>query len=451
MTGLDHDLAAEPWIPVRRTAGGEELVSIRDALARAHEYTGVGGETAPQRLALLRLLLAVLHRIDADPDRMREAGRIPADAVDAYLASWADRFGLVDETAPFFQVPGLAGPVQSRVALIPDGALYPALADGMGWEEMARWLVAAQAYHPAGIRPAGSGDPRVSLGKSFPAIAGPMDRVLLWVTGDSLAHTLLLNLTDGEAGVPAWEHPPTNTHTPRESTGPADAFTWQTRRIRLTEGGVIISNGHPAPDGDPMGATVTDTGKPLRSDQPAWQLLGRTLPGGDVTWPHTARLAQNPTPLPRRFHALVPTTDKFRVRIDDLEERTAPIPPDVFQHPERARAAVTYAQALVRTYEIFSARISLAAGGPDTPADTTALQSDLEPAIGDLLTGRGDADTLTTIAISHGDTLAETTPYRTAAWKGRIIDGRNLSLSSAQHQYIAAVYAHALEHGSPPS
>lgn len=65
MNEREFNLLDEPWIIVLNFDGSTEKVSLIDALARAAEFSGLAGELPTQDAAILRLLLAVLHRVIA--------------------------------------------------------------------------------------------------------------------------------------------------------------------------------------------------------------------------------------------------------------------------------------------------------------------------------------------------------------------------------------------------
>ncbi|MDR6868435.1 CRISPR system Cascade subunit CasA [Microbacterium resistens] len=457
---MTFNLARDPWIPVRRVEGGGDVVSIRDALVRAHEYTRVSGDTEWQSLAILRLLLAVVYHLDADPLGMWMARRIHARSVTAYLDQWADRFELADPDAPFMQIPGLTGRVKPPSELIPDSSLYPTLDASLTLEEAARWLVSAHAYHPAGIKSAASGDPRTSKGKSYPVIGAPLDRVLLRVEGATLAETLLLNRVPDPAGMPAWEHPPSEEHLPRLATGITDVLTWQSRRIRLhiqdgAATGAIVSNGHTADDGvrDPMNAwrTPGKTGrgpvKPLRSPWPAWRLLPRILPGGTTTWPIAAHIAALTTSraidpaTSVRVVAATPATDVYRARIDDITTTSITLTAGDFADPTRAVSIARHATSLLAAYRHLVQNIEIAAGshgGDPRDGGLTHLESVLDAAVADELCATDQADRLGDLVRAHGRRLVETTPYRAAAQIGHEHQGTLYSLYRVEAWFYAA-------------
>ena len=141
-----YNLLDEEWIPVlRKDTGTVELVSLLGFFEHAQEYRSLAGEMETQNFAVLRVLLAVLvtvfTRVDQDGEgyeylELENASGMkliieePVDEEDAdvymdalddtwksiwenhcfpsvvcqYLEAWRDRFYLLDDTYPFFQV-----------------------------------------------------------------------------------------------------------------------------------------------------------------------------------------------------------------------------------------------------------------------------------------------------------------------------------------------------------
>lgn len=284
MTRTSFDLLTEPWLPVRTLDGHVGEVSLREVFARAHEIASLGGELPTTSTALLRLLLAVLHRsLETDqPDvdwvvewvELWQQPTLPIDEINGHLDKHADRFDLLHPDRPFLQVAGLhtaSGGVSDLLKLIadvPNGAQFFTTRAGRGtaridWAEAARWVVHCHAYDPSGIKSGAVGDPRVKGGRGYPIGLGWVGNLgVVVVEGRTLRETLLLNLAlHTRSGDPlpehdsaVWERPPLTAaeETPggRSPAGPADLLTWPSRRIRLHHDGhavtgVLICNGDP--------------------------------------------------------------------------------------------------------------------------------------------------------------------------------------------------------------
>lgn len=270
------DLLARPWVRVRGPGGVEE-VSLVDAFTRAHEFEALGGEIPTQDAALLRLMIAILHRavepVKGYPHerwaRLWRAQTLPMDLIAPYLERWRHRFDLLDPRMPFLQVAGLRASKTSGlvklIADVPDGRPFFSTRAGAGaalssisFAEAARWLVHCHAYDVSGIKTGAVGDDRVKGGRGYPIGTGWAGRCgLVILEHQTLRDALLLNLvltprdSDAEPDLPVWEREPltaaveTNHAAPH---GAVDLMTWPSRRVLLHHDGsdvtdVLISNG----------------------------------------------------------------------------------------------------------------------------------------------------------------------------------------------------------------
>jgi CRISPR system Cascade subunit CasA len=65
----EFDLVSRPWILTRRLDGHIAQVGLEELFATAHDLRAIVGEVPTQTFALVRLLLAILHRAtDGPPD-----------------------------------------------------------------------------------------------------------------------------------------------------------------------------------------------------------------------------------------------------------------------------------------------------------------------------------------------------------------------------------------------
>ena len=293
MTRTYFDLRTEPWLPVRSLDGSAHELSLREVFASDHELASLGGELPTTSVALLRLLLAVLHRAPewrdepvADWVELWREPALPVREVEDYLDAFADRLDLLHPTHPFLQVAELRtakGQVSDLLPLIadvPNGEQFFTTRAGRGvarldYAEAARWLVHCHAYDPSGIKSGAVGDPRVKGGKGYPIGVGWAGALgVIVVEGRTLRETLLLNLAlrtragdplpEGDQAV--WERPPLTATTEepggRPPSGPADLLTWPGRRVRLEHDGhhvtgVLICNGDPLPQQDQFDEPMT--------------------------------------------------------------------------------------------------------------------------------------------------------------------------------------------------
>ncbi|PSK61772.1 CRISPR-associated protein CasA/Cse1 [Micromonospora sp. MH33] len=273
-------LIGQPWIPVLDLAGHRRLVSVSELFAHAAQLRAVAGDLPTQTSAILRLLLAILHRaVDGPEDEgawhsLWRQPDLPAGDITGYLDEYRDRFDLLHPVTPFYQVADLRTQkpndvfgLQRFIADVPNNAPYLTTRLGSGLErltpaEAAVWLVHCQAYDTSGIKSGAVGDDRVSGGKGYPigpAAGGSLG--LVYLEGRTLRETLLLNLVplgsaylqqDPERDSPMWERDP---HGPAEEAerhrgphGVLNLYTWQSRRIRLFGDqngitGAMIANG----------------------------------------------------------------------------------------------------------------------------------------------------------------------------------------------------------------
>ncbi|MBN9611907.1 MAG: type I-E CRISPR-associated protein Cse1/CasA, partial [Actinobacteria bacterium] len=266
-------LLDEAWIPCLMDDGSVESFGLKQVLAEATRVRDVVGELPTQTFAIVRLLLAILHRaLGEELETKRDwarlwSGGLPIAEAQEYLEEFRDRFDLLHPEQPFYQVAGLRtakDEVKGVSALLfdvpPNFRLFTGRAgtalDGLSYAEAARWLLHAHAYDVSGIKSGLVGDDRVKGGKGYPIGTGWCGELGgLLIEGTNLAETLMLSLVprtgrDAYQDVPPWERPPDtaaarNHENPR---GSVDLFTWQSRRIRLVDDGsrvtgCVVGNG----------------------------------------------------------------------------------------------------------------------------------------------------------------------------------------------------------------
>lgn len=275
---MSYNLVEKPWILVQRRDGHVGEVSLLDLFRDAGDLRTILGEIPTQSFAIMRLLLAILHRAVEGPKdvnewrRLWQAPALPLDDISAYLDRFRSRFDLLSPTTPFYQVADLRtekGEVTGLDRLIADVPTgHPFFTtrlrsgvDRLSFAEAARWVVHCQAFDPSGIKSGAVGDQRVKGGRGYPigtGWAGMLGGIM--VEGRDLRETLLLNLipddffqlTHPENDLPAWERLPQSAAQEfpddYEPAGPLQMYTWQSRRIRLSydrDGvyGVLIANG----------------------------------------------------------------------------------------------------------------------------------------------------------------------------------------------------------------
>ncbi|WP_179951103.1 type I-E CRISPR-associated protein Cse1/CasA [Xylanimonas oleitrophica] len=367
------NLVDEGWVPVLDTAGRSREVSLREAFHQADEIVTLTGELPTQSVALLRLLLAVLHRATDGPRQVGHWADVRDDwggtleAVDGYLDHFHDRFWLQHPEQPFMQVPDL------RTAKDEVFGLSRIVCDGPGtstflttrvgadldtatWPEAARWLLHAHAYDVSGIHSGGVGDPRVKGGKGYGIGTGWAGQIgAIHLVGETLRDTLLLNLLapdavgmqiDVDADLPVWERAPLTVlpegwhpdddsgRSYRQPTGPVDLYTWPTRRIRLfgtreRATGVINAQGDRA---TPQNRFTVESMTAWRYSEPQTKAAGQVtyMPlkhdaarsfwrGLEALLPHTSRPVKPGGPDRRRPPALAAWVAELRTdgHLDD--------------------------------------------------------------------------------------------------------------------------------------
>jgi CRISPR system Cascade subunit CasA len=278
------NLLDEPWIIVQTLDDRIESVGLLEAFERAPQIRQILGDLPTQTFAITRLLLAILHRALGDLfteeswGRHWQDGLLPSSEVNAYLHRHEDRFDLLDQRYPFFQVADLRTPKGEFTELArligdaPTGHQYLTMRlrehlDAIPFAEAARWVVTCQAFDTSGIKSGAEGDSRVKGGKGYPIGMGAAGHIGgVFAVGRNLAETLLLNYIpytfryyprDASVDFAPWERPdiyrPNPLHAedpllPRAIEGVAELYTWQSRRIRLEHDGhhvrgVLICNG----------------------------------------------------------------------------------------------------------------------------------------------------------------------------------------------------------------
>jgi len=266
------NLVDEPWISVVGSNGVAREVSLREAFVQASDIASISGELPTQDIAILRTLLAILHRAVKGPKNVRQWIQIrdswdeTLTKINSYLDSFYDRFWLQHPQHPFFQVADLVKATRDPspdplTKLIVDGTasknkpstFATRLVDEqtvIGWNEAARWLIHAQAFDVAGNHPAAMGDPRMLPSRNVSGKVGTgwLGQIgLVHVVGNSLHETLTLNALSlkNMDDLPVWERPAltalpegwTSTggrgQLYRRPKGPIDLYSWPSRRIRL--------------------------------------------------------------------------------------------------------------------------------------------------------------------------------------------------------------------------
>ncbi len=290
----EFNLIEEPWIPCIDLEGKQVEYGISETLLRAHELGEICDDSPLVTVAIHRLLLAILYRVFEGPSETRQwkklflADAFPDDdALGVYFAKWHDRFFLFDGSHPFMQVAGLD---LNEYKL--DGKVKNAKSDGMmrlskeapdkggrilfdhrmGNEkpdyepkQIAKMILAAQSYAGTGVASGG----KIGIEEIKPSacqFAPCVDGLILWLQGDSLFQTLMLNLVPHEvcpSDLPAWEdnnivRSAINSWSSGISfTGPIQRFASLSRFIRAeNKKSIFFTNGV---------KTATDSNDPMKA------------------------------------------------------------------------------------------------------------------------------------------------------------------------------------------
>ena len=170
------DLVSQPWIPVLGADGVVRKQSLVQAFSDAPSSVEIVGEVPTQGFAILRVMLAILHRAVKNPVTdvcgpddaeqwadMRRDWPAVTRRVNDYLAEHRDRFDLFHPQVPFFQVAELrtakdeVSRLEKLIVDVPNGAPFFTTRLGRGLArisaaEAARWLIHVQAFDASGIR-----------------------------------------------------------------------------------------------------------------------------------------------------------------------------------------------------------------------------------------------------------------------------------------------------------
>ena len=262
------DLTTENWIPaVSLKTGQVQEYNLRDLLANAQQFSDIYDSSPLVTVGLIRLLMALLYRalpVTNFPEwqQVWDAGAFPAARIKAYLDEWQKqgRFDLFSETYPFYQAAGLQlekcdglNRLAEEQSSGNNSTLFDKTIDETLKEytpaQAARLVVAAQSFSFAGLLRREATlpeEPPFYWQSCYNGVLLP--GVTIWLNGDNLFETLMLNLVPPKSGElkadkPIWEEE--KPHQFRDklrngkkslvypARGPMDRFTWQSRLLRL--------------------------------------------------------------------------------------------------------------------------------------------------------------------------------------------------------------------------
>lgn len=383
MTECDYNLLDEEWIPVLLTDGGVEKVGILGAFERAYDIEDLACELPTQKIAIQRVLLAICYRVvplanKKDWKKLRRAG-LPMEAIRAYLEKWRDRFYLFGGRYPFMQAPDLRTPkgavsgLEKIIADVPNGEQLFTTRHGRALKritpaEAAVWVIHTQAYDPSGIRSGAVGDDGMKDGKGYsigPAWCGQTGTV--WLRGDNLEETLMLNLVVADTVCLQGPSPQSD----------EAACTWESEAVETAMRRDYSREGKPAPNGIGIPRLLTWHSRRMRLHGDRDGVTGVVLAQGDKLGPQNMQrfepmsLWRYSQPQSKKFkeHIYMPAKHEpgraFWRNLPSTLPVTEKIPGfDKSEQQKFQQSATLLFQAYLKTLELdFPARIRLEAVG----------------------------------------------------------------------------------------
>lgn len=230
----EYNLLDEKWILVFDNQHELMELSLLDVFKNAGKIACLANELPTLDVAILRLLLAIMHASLTEEVRDYSDGinlwrelwenGLPFGKISSYLEKWRDRFYLFDDKYPFYQVAfaelpqgitftyktanNLNGEIAEADRETPNMFAGRKDRSKLTYAEAARWLIHLNSFD---IAPAGTpGKPPIRI-KGYGV--GYLSKIgLLWLTGDNLFQTMMLNLVlldkDGNPWMeckPYWE------------------------------------------------------------------------------------------------------------------------------------------------------------------------------------------------------------------------------------------------------
>jgi len=264
----EFNLIDEPWIPCIDLQGRQVEHGIRDTLFKAHELREICDDSPLVTLALHRLLLAILYRTltgltkFSEWKKLYQFNQLDQKTIQVYLNKWKDRFDLLSSHRPFYQMAGLEAKTAvsvSRLATECASGNNATLFDHSGDATQVDWTLAKTARQLLACQSFALG-----FGKSGNAKINGTEEILpysadaialrgmnIWLQGEDLFHTLLINLVPIEdSSLPPWELKDPNQYRDKlqdkkrqtiAAFGVVDRLTWQSRLIRFISDGKIVS------------------------------------------------------------------------------------------------------------------------------------------------------------------------------------------------------------------
>lgn len=255
--------------------GSQKELGILDTFKQSKNIVRIGGDSEVQEVVLLRLLLAIAYRALPDAVHNDAWGELwdnglPYDTISEYLESYRNRFDLLSDETPFYQIVGAKyeGKVEPNNQFIlldyqpfkGDIAMY-ATFSAQGSQKLdyafaARKLLELQAFNTASRKKIIQGDPRKNK-RTYAQPGWLANGSIVHFLGKNLEQTILLNFVPYEElnidyadDKALWEREqqtavPEGLHGEMDESriplGPADLYTHQSSRVSLFHDGSKIT------------------------------------------------------------------------------------------------------------------------------------------------------------------------------------------------------------------
>lgn len=275
MNETEFNLLDEQWVRVMDSSCKVSEVSLKEVLLNAHNYKALKGELPTQDVAVMRLMLAVLHtvfsRVDENGDEapldeddddealdrwkaLWDKGHFSEKAITEYLDEWHERFWLFHPERPFGQIAGLnigtdydAPKLNGEVSESSNKKRFFSIYSGeekmtLTYPQAARWLLYLNAYDDTSSKPTKEGKAKAGGKLPSPGIGWLGKLGLIYLKGNNLFETLMLNLVMINNDIvqsdqrPLWEQESISSAERTEIPIPNDLaklYTLQSRRIIL--------------------------------------------------------------------------------------------------------------------------------------------------------------------------------------------------------------------------
>jgi len=275
MNEFSYNLIDEPWISCSSRDGTQKM-GLRDLVKNAHELREIESYNPLTVVALLRILLAIVHRVMDGPRKEKEwvklftAGKFPTECFDTYFQTFFNRFDLFSDTYPFYQTAGLSildstgneSPVSVATIMLERASgnnktLFDHTTDDtlvqLTPEQVAHALITNQMFALGGLNKKTTN--HFGYQQSY-LNAAMVSGIFIALSGESLFETIMLNLLLpglyslgwGGDDKPVWERDDRGSDKAKVPKGYLDYLTCKCRHIRLLPaskgGSITISKLH---------------------------------------------------------------------------------------------------------------------------------------------------------------------------------------------------------------